>query len=596
MCGINGFSWRDERLLERMNTVTKSRGPDFAGTYFDEKLSLGHRLLAIREAWEASKQPFMDDPEWVLLFNGQIYNTTALSKEFGDLDPTRRDLDTYILYKVIEKYGWGFIERVQGMFAIALYNTKSQELRLYRDPSGQKQLYYYYKDGKFIFSSELKAILEYDIDKAVDSVAVGAAATIGYIPGEKTLFKYVSKLNASEFLTWKYDSTEPARAFYKSPSNDYFSPSPDKAFEELVEEHLQAKYKVALNLSGGLDSSILLHEMSKSGREAHTYTTRFEGLNNSVYNRDADLAKRLAEDYGSSHREISISKETYLKNFVDSYALIEEPNFNISLPVYLETAKTEGIHGNGNRVILSGDGGDEVFGGYPHYIEALRLSKLSGKYTSFVLNMVKNWRAGTDFDYSDSTERWLASRELRWRAVDKTGASLKYIKDTADTLSNLCRYKSGPVYETMLRDRYLWMPSENFIRSDKLYMSQSLEMRSPFAFEPFRRYMDSLLKEDDYVAEDSNKVFLRNLYKGKLPDYIVERKDKTGWRSPVKEWYDDDFKKMFLEILEPMRNKKNLIDWDKVYRRVAEGQSWPGKEIHLYLSLAILCQRYKIEI
>ena len=202
MCGIHGFNFRDEQALVCMAQATSHRGPDFTGYYHDNTISLGHNLLAIRADIAQSKQPISSNPEWVLLFNGQIYNTAQIKKILPTKHETYIDSDTVLLYKMIELHGWEFIRHVHGMYAIALYNTKQKRLCLYRDPSGQKGLYYYHKDDRFIFASEIKAILSHNnIDKSLDADAIALATTVGYIPGEKTLFRYIHKLHLSQMVT-----------------------------------------------------------------------------------------------------------------------------------------------------------------------------------------------------------------------------------------------------------------------------------------------------------------------------------------------------------------------------------------------------------
>lgn len=161
MCGINGFNFVSPQLIQTMNEKLAHRGPDYSGTYVDEQVSLGHTLLSIRGEPERSQQPFKKEESspWVLLFNGQIYNVDQIKSRF--LDPAFQDeeLDTAILFQLIEKRGWDFIDHIHGMFAIALYHRKENQIRLYRDPTGQKALYYYWKGAEFIFSSEIKGIL-----------------------------------------------------------------------------------------------------------------------------------------------------------------------------------------------------------------------------------------------------------------------------------------------------------------------------------------------------------------------------------------------------------------------------------------------------
>lgn len=601
MCGINGYIKRGGNItsIEDMNKALIHRGPDYAGTYEDETIALGHTLLSIRETPDLSHQPYTkENSPWVLLFNGQLYNTAALKKEIGK-EFSGVDLDTSLLFGIIEKYGWDFIYYIQGMFAIALYNKVEGVIRIYRDPSGQKNLYYYQKNDAFIFSSEIKSILSHTIDKEMDEEAVMVSVHIGYIPGNKTIFKHIKKLDPSEYVHYSLTKNELRNEYYKSEAKEYYPENFEKAFEILVEEHLQSKEKVALNLSGGLDSSLILHEMSGQRKEIHTYTTFFDIENGGEkFNRDALLARKLAHDYKTDHHEIVVSKKSFLQNLTESFSIIEEPNFNISLPVYLQTAKIEGMQGDKNRVILSGDGGDEIFGGYPHYQESLRMEKQIKLLSPFIFNRIKNYRNNTDFNFANIDERWFFFRDFYFRAMlqDSSKDVLTYLKKSIAPLVDMYGNKKDAVYQTMLRDRFLWMPGENFIRSDKLYMSQSVEMRSPLSYHPFRLFCDKKLRTTDYVDKSGNKLFLRNLYSGKLPDYITKRPDKTGWSSPVSLWYDKEYKKVFLEILQSVKNNHSLIDWQKVIKRVEENETWPGKYIHLYLSLAILSKKFNVEI
>lgn len=597
MCGINGFNFKDQEKLEKMNSRLAHRGPDFAGTFFDENISLGHLLLSIRETKAVSKQPFRgeESPEWILLFNGQIYNTDQLKKELNGLDSQKSDLDTYILYKIIEKYGWKFIERIQGMFAICLYNTKEKVVRLYRDPSGQKIIYYYFKDGRFIFSSEIKSIFLHSVDKAIDPLAIEIAKSLGYIPGEKTLFSNIHKIAPSQCISFELNDKKLTKSFYNSTAPNYFQDDFKSAFQQLVKEHMQSKQKVALNLSGGLDSSILLHEMSELGYDMHTYTTVFRD-SHEKFNTDAILAKKLAYDYGSTHKEIIVTKETYRDLFVEAYKIPEEPDFNVSLPIYLQTAIQEGVKNDRNRVIISGNGGDEIFGGYPHYYQSAQIKKWINILTPWIYNLIKNSRNHTNLNFNDFDERWFFFRKFSNSATNNTLSSiLDYIQESIHPLVSMYAQNKNDVYQTMLRERFLWMPGENFLQADKLYMSQSAELRSPLSYHPFRLYSDKKLDKNDYTNKQSNKLFLRKLYNGKLPDYITKRTDKTGWRAPIIDWYDNTFRTLFLDILAGQKNDQ-FVDWKSIRKQIESRNDWPGKNIHLYLSLAILSKEYNIDL
>jgi asparagine synthase (glutamine-hydrolysing) len=585
MCGINGAVGPGKVPLQEMNALIAHRGPDFAGIYEDGNVHLGHLLLAIREMSELSKQPVMrNGSPWVMVFNGQVYNTRELSKKFSI---PYHDLDTTVIYNLIEKVGWDFVRHIQGMFALALYNKDEGITRLYRDQSGQKQIYYTSINGTFVFSSEIKSLIKAGAKAETSREGLMVATALGYIPGHLTLFKDIYKLDAGEVVTVKADGSC-TRAYFESDTNR-FEGEPAEVMHELVAEHLASKQKVALNLSGGLDSSVLLHEMKEAGHTLATYTTSFESAGEN-FNDDAQIAKRLAKEYGTTHTEIVITRDIYLKNFIDAYALIEEPNYNISLPTYLEVAKREGVNGDGNRVILSGDGGDEIFGGYTYYGRSIRYQRLMSVLGP--LFSVGKWaRTGRYWNHADPCEDWLSFKYFDFEEMTGEQAFVTdYVKDIAK------RRKlplDNPLRALMILDRTLWMPGENFIRSDKLYMSESLELRSPLSYEPLRAYFDARLTEEDYFQDTDNKVFLRNLYRGKLPDYVIDRKDKTGWRSPVRPWYDARFKELFLGILADAP-RGGAVRWDYLMDEVKKSDAWPGKYFFLYLSLAILSKKHGI--
>lgn len=591
MCGIAGISRNDPHAGTVLEQALAHRGPDYGGVWSGRVFSLAHRLLAIRSGAERSRQPWQhENSPWVLVFNGQLYNTRSIKHELGS-EFSKEELDTALLFALIEKKGWDFIEYIEGMFAIALYNKETEELRLYRDPSGQKPLYY--TDGlpDFAFASEIKAILSVvSVPRIPDTTAVHTALAIGYIPGEKTLFTTIKKLRPREMLVRTGEGNITTR-YFKSRTTIPPEQDPAGVLKDTIAEHFASKQPIAINLSGGMDSSLLLHEMSTAGFALHSYTTRFEGAAE-TFNDDADLAKKLARDYGTTHREIEMTSTMYFNNLVRSIELIEEPNYNVSLATYLEVAKVEGIRGEGNRVILSGDGGDELFGGYDAYRHALRYHHLMRTISPLVVNAYKYIREGQWWKYHDPLEYWVRSKFFFTEAV-RPGDVLPYVHNNLP--EGWTKRKKDPVRDMMLLDRVFWLPAENFTRSDKLYMSESIELRSPLAYEPLRRYFDEKLSARDYFSGQWNKHTLRTLYRGKLPTYITERSNKTGWRSPIRLWWNEEYKNLFLEAFR-QAPRGGIVPWDSIERITHSATTWPGKHVHLYFSLAVLGKKYNLPL
>lgn len=583
MCGIAGFLGEGGNVRTMTDSIAH-RGPDWAGTWANENAQLGHRLLAIRDTSEHSKQPYTKPGSpWILLFNGQIYNTESLKKELG-VSPSE-NLDTAVLYALIERDGWNFVSKAFGMFAIALYNTEKNELRLYRDPAGQKPLYYTTNTSTFYFGSEIKALRSMpDVIFETDREALLIARTIGYIPGNRTLIAGVQKVQPGEVITYDGKLKKTTSFFYSQTSSNYYLENSLRgAIQQTVLEHLQAKEAVALNLSGGLDSSVLLHEMNELGHPLMTYTTSFENAPEK-FNSDANLAKKLAEAYKTKHVEISITKKIFLQNLHAAYVAIEEPNYNISNSTYLETAKREGINGDGHRVILSGDGGDELFGGYSTYPLSVSIDRRSRKFGGVGYNLYQYARTGIWWDYTDPLERWAQQKIL-----DPT---LKGARAILPELRSAARLElKSPEQSAMALDRMLWLAAENFTRSDKLFMQHSLELRSPFAYNPLRQFCDKLLTQSDYFNESENKHALRNAYRGVLPEYITEKSVKSGWRSPVGVWWDSEFVNTFREAFDNAP-RGGSIDWIRLSDSLTT--EWPGKRIFAYYSLALLSAEYGI--
>lgn len=598
MCGILGTTTKNTPVHAGIKAIVH-RGPDFDGIYVNEHIEIRHLLLAIRGGVQDSTQPvFTENSPWVLAFNGQLYNTSALRKTLG-INAPRSEIDTILLYALISQYGWKFIEHIQGMFAIALYNKTENILKLYRDQSGQKNIYYTASPHGFSFCSEIKGLIALHPElQTIDELGLSLSTSIGYIPGHRTLIKNIYKLNPSEEVVYDLSQKQIERYTFVSKAENYYSETcrVEDVMSFVVTEHLQSNRDISINLSGGLDSSLIFHEAVQHGCTLDAFSTRFE-INEGNYNTDADLAERLAKDYKQRFTPITITRASYLEHLVDSYKTIEEPNFNISLPIYYQTARAEGINGRGLRVVLSGDGGDEVFGGYPHYAKMQRIESFKKILGPTFVNLYKRLRDKKVIDYREVAEAFLAFRALspnHQKSNVPIDTLKEYLKTVTDPLIKNYKMKNDEVYLLMLFDRFVWLANENFIRSDKIYMSQSMEMRCPLAYQPFRTYMDTHIKSSEYISAQQNKLFLRRLYEGKLPDYITKRKEKTGWRAPVAHWYDKAYKDKFLEIISAVEYSNSGIDWKSVKNSLERSERWPGKGIHLYLSLALLIDTFKL--
>ena len=607
MCGINGSTVWHEKITQA-NQILKHRGPDFSGIYQDKNISIGHTLLSIRGSIEDSKQPIFDNEyPWVLAFNGQIYNTDHISKVLNNsgIKSSVMDVDSYLVFKLICQFGWKFTEYIQGMFSIALYNKQEEIIKIYRDHSGQKNLYYIYDKKSFSFSSEIKSLkLLSSSSFSLNKTAVQSASMFGYFFGQETFVNNIHKLLPGECI--EYDVKK--KTIFKSLSPINYSGystnlSPRHVIKDVIGKHMLGRHSPAINLSGGIDSSIIYHEMCNQGYKPISYTTYFhsKGRVAKEFNDDSFLAKKMAIERNGDHREIEISSNDYLDNFVKAYEVVEEPNYNMSLPIYFYLSNIQGSSGDRKRIVLSGDGGDEVFGGYHHYLKSKTYNRLTRLGLNKFLQFYKQRNNNFKLDFSQDFDRWFSNRG--WNpsfikiSLDEKNQYIQEANKSFLSYKHLFKDKKTPVWGSMLVDRFFWLANENFIRSDKIFMKNSIEMRCPFGYLPLWEYFDSMIPNQQYINKYKNKLFVRKIYENILPPYILNKARKTGWRAPItSDWYDAKTKELFIDIIDSYTNMdSSIVNWKALRNHIAKSNTHPGKQIHFYLSLAINSHALGIE-
>ena len=514
MCAIHGILSSSTSLIKEMLNQAYYRGPDGNGHWQDEDITLGHNLLSIIDTTENSKQPWIHN-DWVLVYNGEIYNYQELGKEFQ----TKTNTDTEVLILGLEKYGISFIEKLDGMFAFAGYNKKTKELIIARDSNGTKPLYYGYINGKFAFSSEIKSLLTLGFERRVDIEGFKHYYKQGYNSGYLTMFKGIKKLVPGEVvkmnvvtgakISTNINNTPIELRNVKNVGK--VSGKVRERLHEAVKQTLMGRREIGLFLSGGIDSTAICYEMSKLWQtNPNTFSSRFKLTGpGSRLNEDANLARETSQLYGGKHKETFITEEQYVNSFEDTILALEEPRQSKSLPVYFGV--NEYIKKQGITVTLSGDGGDELLCGYKHHRRPDWPTKLKALCANHRELRKELWATHEEqLDYFNS---WFPKGGLQG---DKRN-DFMFI-ECLNTLS------------------------EDFLmRNDKLGMRFSLEGRFPFMNKTFRDYIRGIPSEhkiNKNFMEDNwayyNKPLLKTAYYKRLPLKILER-DKTGWRFPTDE-------------------------------------------------------------
>lgn len=552
MCGIHGFTGNDKRRLYRMIGSAAQRGPDGVGLFEAPRISLGQNLLAIMDVPNQSRQPWrLEGSGAVLCFNGQIYNHRALAEEFQG--QVRTHCDTEVLALGLEAHGEVFLEKLDGMYAVAFYDPGRQELLIARDPAGMKPLYYSEANGAVAFSSELRALLSGLDDVRLDHLAATIYFQLGYVPGPKTLVDGISRLTPGEWRRYRIADGVLVASGYtgrRMPDAREYKPGEFRgALRDSVASCAMGLRPLGLYLSGGLDSSMILHEAVEMGVSLTTFSTRFVGDGLEAFNEDADLARQLAAHYGVSHVEVPVREQDFVSAFQAVVDVIEEPRYNRSSPAYLVTARALAEHGI--IVTMAGDGGDEMLAGYPKYLsfETLRergaFELMTFNRREELLTQLRNtgywrWPCGPEIDLTNPVHRWYYISKFR---LEERGLS-RGLRDPSPTEEVLAYLESwlgsagggdDLLNDLLAKEQVTWLPEDALIRNDKIGMSFGMEGRYPFVTRAFRE-MAMALPSSIKIVNGRLKRTARWTYEKRLPAFIVDRRKKSGWAAPVLEW------------------------------------------------------------
>jgi asparagine synthase (glutamine-hydrolysing) len=335
MCGINGFTFRDEELIAKMNNKTKHRGPDATGQFVDSKVSLGHNRLAILDLTPTGAQPMKsDDGSAVVVFNGEIYNFQELRKELeAEGQKFKGTSDTEVIVRGYEAWGIDMVKKFNGIFAFALWDSKKEKLFLVRDQIGVKPLYYAENNGALIFSSEIKAILEHPIKREVNHEALNIYFRVLYVPAPITMFANILKLEPGHILT--YERGVIHKESYWNPTFTTALSSKEEAkdlikniLRDSVQRQMISERPVGVFLSGGVDSTVILGLAAEvSGKTIDTFSVGFE-TGGDKFNADARLARLTSEHYHTRHHELIIKNSDVREYLPEVIYHMDEPVAN----------------------------------------------------------------------------------------------------------------------------------------------------------------------------------------------------------------------------------------------------------------------------
>jgi asparagine synthase (glutamine-hydrolysing) len=576
MCGIAGFidaeigQHRAEQLVDSMCQVIRHRGPDDQGTWVGDGAALGARRLSIIDVSGGNQPIFNEDQSILIVFNGEIYNYLELRDELlarGHHFAT--NCDTEAIVHAYEEYGDDCVKHLRGMFTFAIWDRKRHRLLAARDRFGKKPFNYYWDGRRLIFGSEIKSILQLGIPREINPIALDEYLVYRYVPTPNTLFKNVMKLPAAHILVYE-DGQISTRRYWELPFTPTCQDDEATASERILEllkdavkVRLMSEVPLGAFLSGGVDSSVVVGLMSQMmSQPVKTFSIGFEEDDYS----ELPYARQIAEHFGTDHHEFFVRPEliSVLPQLVWAY---DEPFADASmLPTYY-VSKLAREH---VTVALTGDGGDEIFGGYVHYERELvtsRIPLLMRLLLGYGSNLMPDGMRGKKrfhnmlYDHArrnvcsttlfpENSRRSMYSRDCfeRVRGHDPFERQLsEYRKVSGLDVTASMQYVDARVYLT----------DDILVKVDKASMFNSLETRAPLLDQHLVEYVASLpssLRLHDGVL----KYLLKKIALNMVPPETVNR-PKHGFRVPIKQWFRGDLSAYALELLEAPRAQQRGI-------------------------------------
>jgi asparagine synthase (glutamine-hydrolysing) len=632
MCGIVGFkSIREfQALQESLSEATSRlahRGPDDSGLFFDERccVGLGHRRLSVIDLSKAGQQPMSsEDGKVHIVYNGEVYNYREIRDSLeAQGHEFRSETDTEVILKGYLQWGVECLQKFIGMFSLAIWDSRKQQLYLARDRLGIKPLFYYFRDGNLLFASELKALMALkSFHRDIDADSIPLFLHYQYVPAPKTIFKNTYKLLPGHYLLFNGEDLNADR--YWAPPNEpegdlsavkdeeSLLSRLDELLTEAVSLRLISDVPLGALLSGGIDSSMIVALMQKvSNAPVRTFSIGFdvEGYDEAVW--AAEVAKHLETD----HTELYVTPREAMEVIPGLPEIYDEPFADSSaIPTYLvcQLARSH------VTVALSGDGGDEQFAGYVRYwttqamaqgfqrlpgsVRKALASALGTIPVGWVERCYLPWRQFLPqrFRVANFADKWqkliyllnkteildlyrmticLWSEDEVFQLTGRTlpeGEYEKVFKDTVD----------WPLLARLMRvDQETYLPDAMLTKVDRASMAVSLEVRVPLLDHRVVEYtatMSDIFK----FRNGTGKYLLKKLLARYVPNHLFDR-PKMGFGVPIDRWFRSELKKLLLDYLSPSRLKKEgLFDETMVENKIKEHLS--GRINHHYRLWALL--------
>lgn len=625
MCGIVGaVSLTGEKIsnLQRklavMNDLIKHRGPDGSGVWCNdsETAGLAHRRLAIIDLTDSGAQPMHAPNQTSITYNGEVYNYLELRKQFEKPWVFKSNSDTESILAVYDKFGLSSPKYLRGMFAYAIWDETTRSLHCARDRFGIKPFYYTEVDNVLYFASEAKALLPLLPKLEMDNKAFSEYLTFQYPVTNRTLFKNIFQLMPGHSLNIRDGKVTICKYWDVQYSHDHSIsiPQAQKRIRELINDsldvHLRADVPIGSYLSGGVDSSLIAILASEHNYENnlsfHGKFTQYPGYDESSY------AKIAAGKANTIMHEIDISAQDFSNNISK---IIYHLDYPVAGPGSFPQYMVSGLTAKHRKVVLGGQGGDEIFGGYARYLvgylEQLIKGGLEGRLNdgSFTLSfesilpnlqvlqnykplLQKSWKDGLWGNLDGRFYTLIDRSSDLYDEVDQGIVDIDHVINSYKSVFNDRDAVEEDMYlDSMTRFDFKCLLPALLQVEDRMGMAHGLESRVPFLDHPLVEYVATLPPEVKY-ADGRLKELLRSAYKKKLPKELTDRKDKMGFPVPLKEWYADDLNDFIQDIFTSQKAKSRpFMNTEKVLENFSADSQFSRKTWGL-LSLELWHQNF----
>jgi asparagine synthase (glutamine-hydrolysing) len=608
VCGITGFthakSTPDPSRIQEITRSITHRGPDQQGVWESADVSLGAVRLKIIDLEHGVQPMFSDDGDTVLVFNGEIYNNMELRRELEDLGHCFHSYcDTETVLRAFLEWDTAAFAKLRGMFAAGIWIESHRRLVLVRDRMGIKPLYFAKKNGNIYFGSEVKTILPHpEIGRRINCLALDRYLSLNYNPGSQTMIEGIEKLSPGNFLDWREGNASISAywtlEFRPDPRIDLESAKGelDRLLRSAVHEHLVSDVPLGVWSSGGLDSSTILHYAAEGAR-LKTFSISFHGREFD----ESEYFREIAQRYQTDHHEFDLNENMDIPDTVEELGYYsDDPSADAgAIPVWFLSRMCR----REVTVALSGDGADELFGGYNTYLAdgyAKKLRKIPMGIRKLAARMtrllpVSDDKIGLDYKITRMLNGALldpVDAHFYWNGTFSNAEKRELLLDPIE--------QSGlalPGHDFLWLDQLTYLPDDILHKCDRMSMAHSLEVRPPFLDHRIVEFA-AKLPRNLKIRGGKLKFVLRELMKDRLPASVLARR-KEGFDIPVHRWFRTVLRPLLLDTLnESAVRSTGIFSWPAVQEAICahlERRQNLGYHLWGLVVLFLWIKRWKIE-